>query len=139
MDALLDVVAADLVALAGESALIAHQVGGVLAIDRAVLDRAHRFGHRLFGFGAFLRELGGVAYQRGAVGAPEAAGTGLAIGGLEYAGGNLGWRQHRAVEDVEGKRARRHVRLESHEAVGTSDTGRVNGILADDIDDAALR
>ena len=82
---------------------------------------------------------GGVADQRGAVGAPKAAGTGLAIGGLEDACGDLRRRQRRAVEDVERERAGGDVGLESQEAVGAPDAGRLNRILADDIDDAALR
>src|ERR1700728_4969247 len=115
VDALLGVIPADLVALAGEGVLIANQVRRLRAVGGAVLDRAHRLGHRLLGLGAFLGELGGVADQRGAVGAPKAAGTGLAIGGLEDACGDLRRRQRRAVEDVERERAGRDVRLESPE------------------------
>src|SRR5271163_1766712 len=88
---------------------------------------------------ALLGVIGGVADQRGAVGAPKAAGTGLAIGGLEDACGDLRRRQRRAVEHVERERAGRDVGLESLQSVGAPDAGRLNRILADDIDDAALR
>ena len=139
MDAFLCVVAADVVALAGKAVLVAHQVGRLGTVSRTILDRAQRLGHRLLGLGAFLGDLGGVADQRGALGAPKAAGTGLAIGGLEDASGDLGRNQHRAVEHVEGERAGRDVGLESLQSVGASDAGRLNRILADDVDDAALR
>src|SRR5271170_5692855 len=139
VDALLGIIPADVVALAGEAVLIANQVGRLRAVGGAVLDRAHRLGHRLLRLGAFLGELGGVADQRGAVGAPKAAGTGLAIGGLEDACGDLRRRQHGAVEHVERERAGRDVGLESLQPVGASGAGRLNRILADDIDDAALR
>src|SRR5271154_6414577 len=138
VDALLGIIPADVVALAGEAVLIANQVGRLRAVGGAVLDRAHRLGHRLLRLGAFLGELGGVADQRDAVGAPKPARTGLAIGGLEDACGDLRRRQRGAVEDVEGEWAGRDVGLESLQSVGPSGAGRLNRILAHDIDGAAL-
>src|SRR5208282_5723167 len=52
VDALLGIVPADVIALAGEAVLIANQVRRLRAVGGAVLDQAHRPGHRLLGLGA---------------------------------------------------------------------------------------
>src|SRR5208282_2881519 len=136
-EALLDILPAGVVALTGEGGLIAHEIGRHRTVRGAGLDRLQNLGHRLFGLGAFLDDC--VAGERGAVGAPEPAGTGLAIGGLEHARGDLRGHERRAVQDIEGYRAGRDVGLESLQAVGTSDVCRFDRLFADDIDDAALR
>ena len=83
--------------------------------------------------------LAGIANQRGAVGSPESAGRGLAIGGLEDAGGDLGRRQNRAVQNVERDRAGGNLGLEPLEAVGAANIRRLDRRLSDDVDDTTLR
>ena len=139
MDALLEIVPAGFVALAGKGGLVLHEVRRRWVVLGERLYPLQSFAHRLLGLGAFLGDRRGVVDQRRAVGAPKPAGTGLAIGGLEDAGGDLRGNQHRAVQDVEGDRAGRNVGLESLQAVGTSDVRRFDRLLADDIDEAALR
>src|SRR5580658_362570 len=139
MDALLEIVPTGFVALAGKGGLVLYEVRRRRAVLREGLYSLQSLAHRLLGLGAFLGDCCGVVDQRRAVGAPKPAGTGLAIGGLEDAGGDLRGHQRRAVQDVEGDRAGRNVGLESLHAVGTSDVRSFDRLLADDIDEAALR
>src|ERR1700688_3756653 len=85
VDAFLDVIAAEFLALPSEAVLIADDVRGPRAVFGAVLDDVQNSAHRPFRFGALLDDLGGVADERRALGPPKSAGSGLAIGGLEHA------------------------------------------------------
>ncbi len=99
----------------------------------------HKFAHLLFRRRAFFHDLVGVADKRRAVGPPQAAWAGLAIGRLEHASGDLRRYQRRAVEDVERERTGWDVGLELLEAVRTPGARRVDRLLADDVHDALLR
>ena len=95
--------------------------------------------HRLFRRGAVFHDFGRVVNQRGAVGAPKAAGKGLAVGGLEDASRDLGRDKNSAVEDVERDRAGGDFSLEALETVGAANVCRLDRLLADNVDDAGLR
>src|ERR1700722_14768474 len=139
VDALLGVIAAEFVTLPSEAVLIAHQVGRLRTIAGALLDNVQDFAHRPFRCGALLHDLFRVANQRRAVGAPKAAGNGLAVGGLEDASRDLGRDKNCAVEHVERDRAGGDFSLEALEAVWAADICRLDRLLADNVDDAALR
>ena len=78
-----------------------------MAVLGAVLNRVQDLAHRLFRLGALLHDLGRIADQRGAVGPPKSAGSGLAIGGLEDASRDLGRHEHRAARERRTRSGRR--------------------------------
>ena len=137
--ALLEIVPAGVVPLAGKAVLVAQQRRRVGIVLGPPLDRAQGPGHRLLGLVAPLADRGGVLLEPGAVGSPQAAGARLAVGRLEDAGGDLGGDEDRAVDHVEREGAGRHVDVVPVEAVGAPFAGRLDRLLADDVDDAALR
>src|SRR5208337_1394656 len=139
VSAFLDIVPAGVVPLAGKSALVAQQARGVGIVVGEFLERAQGPGHRLLGLVASLADCSGVLLELGAIGTPQTAGARLAVGRLKDAGGDLRRDEDRAVENVECEGTGRHADLIALEPVGTLLARRLDRLLADDVDDAALR
>ena len=93
-------------AVGRKAGLIAGEVVGLRGVVQARRQRAVIGGQGGLGAGARLFDLLGLRRpKRGPRRAPEAGRARLAIGRLEDAGPQLRRDQHRAVEDVEFKRA----------------------------------